>query len=483
MIFELPNCNPVNAGRPTAQAIYELLRSAILNGELPPGRRLPPTRDSAQRFGLSRSTMVAVYDRLCTEELIESRHGSGTYVSFRRPSFQPASGQSAPASPPPWLIESLERKTGSPTERLAGALPDDAIELRPGFLDPTLFPFDRFRRSTAKALRQMERTPLLNGPHAHCQGDPRLRRAVADHVALMRALACNPDNILITSGARQAIGLLARALVEREKCVVAIEEPRHGSLLDPFEAMGATICPVPVDRDGLVVDLIPPEASIICVSPACQFPLGVTLSPDRRRQLLAHARAQKCLIIEDDYCGELRTSGEPLKTLCSHDADSIFHVGTFSAAMLPSFRLGYLIAPAWAVRMLVRVRRQDEWQASSVMQAAAACFIADGHLSAHIARMRTIYADRKAAVAKAINGRFGDFLSPLPSNYGLHLAAIGNPAINWKSVCERARRKQIHVQTLARYFDAVPQPGLVFSVGAEPRERLLLAIDRLARLI
>jgi GntR family transcriptional regulator/MocR family aminotransferase len=151
--------------------------------------------------------------------------------------------------------------------------------------------------------------------------------------------------------------------------------------------------------------------------------------------------------------------------------------------MLPSFRLGYLIAPAWAVEPIIRAKRHDEWQSSSVMQAAAACFITDGHLSAHIARMRTLYAERKAVLVETIGARFGEFLSPLPSHYGLHLSALGNPAINWKSVSERARQERIHVRSLAQYFDAVPQPGLVFGIGAEPRERIRLAVDRLANLI
>jgi GntR family transcriptional regulator/MocR family aminotransferase len=483
MIFELPNCNPANAGRPTAQAIYELLRSAILNGELGSGCRLPPTRLSGRQFGLSRSTMVSIYERLCAEDLIETRRGSGTYVSFRPLGLQPAANRSAKTLPPAWLVETMGRKAGSSTWLAPHAHSGDAIELRPGFVDPKLFPFDKFRRSMTKALRHMERSPSTHGLGEGNQGDARLRRAIADHTTLMRAVVCSPDDMVITSGARQAIELIARTLVEPGNTVVAIEEPRHAPLADPFEAAGATIRLVPVDRDGMIVDLIPDDANIICVSPSSQFPLGVAMSADRRRQLHALSKERNCLIIEDDYGAELRTGGDPLQALYSRDPDSVFYVGTFSTSMLPSFRLGYLIAPAWALEPLISAKRHGEWQSSSVIQAAAASFITDGYLSAHIARMRTLYAERKSVLVEAIDTRFGENLRPLPSSYGLHMTAIGNPAINWKSVSERARQDRIHVRPLSQYYETSPQSGLVFGIGAEPRERLRLAIERLAGFI
>lgn len=483
MIFELPNCNPTNMGRPSAQAVYDLLRSAILNGELGSGSKLPPTRISGKRFGLSRSTMVSIYERLCAEELVEARRGSGTYVSLRLRAVRPSGNRTPRTSPPAWLVESIERRGEPLRGQKLQAHSSDAIELRPGYVDPKLFPFDRFRRSMVKALRQMERSPSILGMEETCQGDPRLQAAIASHAALMRAISCDPDDVVITSGAQQAMDLLARTLVERGSTVVAIEEPRHAPLVEPFAAAGAAIRLVPVDRDGIIVDLIPDDANIVCASPSGQFPLGVTMSADRRRQLHALSKTRNCLIVEDDYGGEFRTGGDPQQALYSLAPDRTFYVGTFSTSMLPSFRLGYLIAPDWGQDPLISAQRRGEWQSSSVMQAAAAIFITDGHLSAHIARMRTLYADRKKALADAIDKSFGEFLRPLPSGYGLHLSAIGNPAINWTSVSERARQDRIHVRPISRYYEAAPQSGLVFGIGAEPRERLRLAIERLATYI
>ncbi len=483
IIFELPNCNPDDARPPSAQAAYELLRSAILNGELGVGCRLPPTRQCGKRFGLSRSTMVSIYERLSAEDLIESRRGSGTFVSSRSHGPQSAAVRSHICSPPAWFARTMERRFVSVAGRTHQVQSADAIELRPGFVDPRHFPFDRFRRSMAKALRLMERTDSSHGWQGHSQGDPRLRRAVADHATLMRALACKPENIVVTSGAQQALDLIARTLVDGQDTVVAIEEPGNGPLAEPFRLAGATIRPVPTDRDGMVVDLIPDDANIVCVSPSGQFPLGVAMSAERRHQLHQLAQKRNCLIVEDDYGGEFRTSGDPLRALHSHGPDNVFYVGTFSTSMLPSFRLGYLIAPAWAVEPLIWAKRLDEWQSSSVIQAAAASFITDGHLSVHIAKMRALYRDRKSALVDAVDAHFGELLRPLPSSYGLHLSAIGNPAVDWKSLCERARLDRILVAPLSRYYSAAPQPGLVFGIGAEPAENIRLAIERLAKFI
>lgn len=483
LIFELPPYNPANAGRPSAQAIYELLRSAILNGELAAGCRLPPTRLAGQRFGLSRSTMVAIYERLAAEDLIEARRGSGTFISLRPDRVQLPGNRSAKPTPPAWFVDSMERKPGHPPDRPAKSHSNDTFELRPGFVDPALFPFDKFRRSTAKALRHMERSPSIHGLEERCQGDHRLRRAIADHATLMRALACSADDIVITSGAQQALDLVARALVEAGNTVVAIEEPRYAPLIEPFEAAGAVIRFVPVDQHGIIVELIPDDAKIICVSPSSQFPLGVTMSAERRRHLIEVAKERNALVIEDDYGGDLRTGGDPLPTLYSLDPAITFYVGTFSTCMFPSFRLGYLVAPGWALDPLVRVKSHNEWQSSSVIQAAAASFITDGYLSAHVSRMRNLYRDRKAALIDAIGSEFGEFLRPLPSNYGLHLSALGNPAINWASVSEKAKLSGIQVRPLSQYYEAAPQPGVVFGAGVEPEDRLRRAIQKLAALI
>lgn len=482
LIFELPNRIPADAKRPTAQAIYELLKTAILSGELAAGCRLPPTRAAGEQFGLSRNTMVSIYERLAAEDLIEARRGSGTFVAPLADLARPSDNHADKSSPPAWFAESVARNSRYWPNRSPPSQISDEFELRPGCVDPRLFPFDKFRRSMAKALRQMERSSSIYEQLEQSQGDYRLRHSIADHVTLMRALVCDPEDILVTSGTQQTLDILARTLVETNQTVVAIEEPFFGPLIEPFIAAGARLRRIPVDDEGMVVEAIPDDVKIVCVAPSNQFPLGVAMSAQRRQQLHAFARERNVLIIEDDYGGELRTSGEPLKTLYSHDPSIVFYVGTFSLSMFPSFRLGFMIPPKWALGPLTRAKSHGDWQSSSVVQAAAASFIKDGYLSAHVAKMRTIYKDRKSVLLDAIQTNFGGNLRPFHSTYGIHFTAIGNPAIDWVAVSSRAETCGILVRPLARYCSGPPQPGLVFGIGMEGEQRLRLAIDRLAAL-
>ena len=155
-----------------------------------------------------------------------------------------------------------------------------------------------------------------------------------------------PDDILVTSGAQQAFDLLARVLVQPGQTIVAIEDPGYPPLRVPFIAAGAVVVPVPVDEEGLIVEALPAGTQVICVTPSHQFPLGVAMSPARRQALLAYAREHDAVIVEDDYDGEFRYEGSPLEALKAADeSDVVFYIGTFSKCMLPSLRLGFIVAP------------------------------------------------------------------------------------------------------------------------------------------
>ena len=488
LIFELPVEAPADRQRLSAHAVYELLKRAILSGTLPPGTKLPPTRSAGDHFLLSRNTIIAIYERLGAEGLVIARRGSGTFVAPSIERTRTEADESRNRVPPPglalsqvWSSDAVARKMrfwvgqGSPGRLGQG------IELRPGLVDPTLFPFDEFRRCMAKALRHMERSPARSNSSLGYQGNYQLRQAIADHVALMRAMACHPDAVIVTSGAQQAFDLLARVFVEAGQTVVAVEEPGYPPIAAPFIAAGAKVVPVPVDHEGIVVDKIPAETKLVCVTPAHQFPLGVQMSAERRQQLWKFAEDAQALIIEDDYDGEFRTNGQPFKALYGPGAsERIFYVGTFSKCMFPSLRLGYLIAPEWALETLIVAKNCADWYTSSIVQTAMAAFIAQGHLSAHVARMRSVYRERKAVVLEAVEAHFGGKLRPFESSYGVHLSAEGTPEIDWEKTVQKAQEGGVQIHTLARYYSGTPSPGLLFGLGAEPKERLQVAIERLA---
>jgi GntR family transcriptional regulator / MocR family aminotransferase len=236
----------------------------------------------------------------------------------------------------------LPGRASSPSEGLQ-------VDFRPALVDSRLFPFDVFRRVSVKQLRGLERKPASYKSPQGNQGNYYLREAIIKHIALTRAVVCRLDDILVTSGAQQGFDLLARALVTPNKTIVAVEDPGYPPMRVAFAAAGARLAPVGVDDEGLIIEELPPEVGVICVCPSHQFPLGVTMSPRRRKALVEFARSHGAVIVEDDYDGEFRYDGSPLEALGTSDAsDVVFYVGTFSKCMLSALRLGFIVAPEWA---------------------------------------------------------------------------------------------------------------------------------------
>ena len=266
--------------------------------------------------------------------------------------------------------------------RAAGA---PEVDFRPALVDSRLFPFTELRKALARQFRTLERRPASYRSAQGNQGSFRLREAIARHITVTRAVVCDPDEILISCGAQQAFDVLARVLVKGPETVVAVEEPGYPPMRVAFAAAGATIVPVGVDAEGMSLDEIPERVNVICVCPSHQFPLGMTMSAERRKALIELSRAREAVIVEDDYDGEFRHDGTALQALRSTDAaDVVFYVGTFSKCMLPALRLGFLVAPDWALGALVLAKNCLDWHCSTPTQLAVAGFIADGHLARHI---------------------------------------------------------------------------------------------------
>ncbi|MGY4398740.1 GntR family transcriptional regulator/MocR family aminotransferase [Sphingomonas sp. UYAg733] len=454
-----------------ARRLNEQLKAAILGGQLKPGTRLPSSRQSATLFGMARTTIVGVYDQLLGEGYLTARHGSGTYVADSPPS-PPAAR--APDTPTPehrlnpfWFRHDVTSAFGFFDDRSAivRAPESERFDFRPGLVDLKNFPFDIWRRVSAQKERAFERAPFNYG---HPQGDKDLRSAVSMHLSVMRGVACQTDDLVITSGAQQAFDLLARILVDPGHTRVAVEEPGYGPTRIPFAAAGAALYPVEVDAEGMIIEQLPADIDIICVSPSHQFPLGSTLSKKRRAALIQFARAHGAIIIEDDYDGEFRTKGGPIKALKSaDDSDVVFYVGTFSKSTLPNIRLGFVLPPPWATRALVTAKICIDGPCSLPAQAAMTGFIAGGHLTRHIGRMRRIYGERRQLLLDLLRDDFADWLDPIESAYGMHVTALSNGAIDVDAVIATLARRNVEVRSLRRYYlGAASKAGLVFGLGS-----------------
>jgi len=478
-LFEIKLELKPRGSREASRTLHYELRAAILDGRLAAGAKLPATRKSAAFFGVSRNTAAEVYERLVTEGHAVTRHGAGTYVAEKSLAATPLASVAARRIDEAgavqrlnkfWLRADIAAAMGfwqDAGEPISAARKGTLVDFRPAMVDSRLFPLDVFRRVSAKQLRGLERKPASYKSPQGNQGNYHLRKAIIKHIAITRAVPCQAEDILVTSGAQQAFDLLARALVTPHETTVALEDPGYPPMRVAFAAAGAKLAPVGVDEEGLIIEQLPSDVRVICVTPSHQFPLGVTMSLRRRQALIEFARERGAIIIEDDYDGEFRYEGSPLPALRTARAgDVVFYVGTFSKCMLSALRLGYIVAPSWAMSTLTAAKNCLDWHCPTPIQSAVAGFIAEGHLTRHVRKMRDIYMRRRQLLLELLQDSLGQWLLPIASFYGMHIAALAHPGVDLEGAAAALQQQQVKIHTLSRYFlGPHTQVGLVFGYG------------------
>jgi len=483
------------AGAPLHRQLYAGVRDAVLAGRLAPGTRLPSTRTLAEELDCSRNTVVTAFEQLLSEGYLEGRHGSGTYVSsvlpdallgvaarHRDSAVKQAGGRGLSARGR--AIAGLERPRRRSGQAFLTGVPDVGE-----------FPFDVWGRLLGRIWRRPPPELLY---YRSAAGHLPLRHAIAETLRATRALVCTADQVLVTTGGQQAIDLVARLLLDPGDAVW-LEEPGYLGLRGALVAAGAQLCPVPVDGEGLSVAAgrkIAPKARLVAVTPSHHYPLGTVMSLARRLALLDWARANDAWILEDDYDSEYRYAGRPLASLQGLDAGRgndggrVLYVGTFSKVLFPALRLGYLVVPPSLVEPLGRARESLDDRPSAVAQPALAQFIDDGHLAAHVRRMRRRYAARQAALLEAARRHLDGLLSLAPDEAGLHLVARLGPRLagrmSDRAAAARAAAAGIAVTPLSDFYmdgalaaDPANQ-GLMLGYAAVPENEIEPAVKRLA---
>ncbi|HUA79498.1 MAG TPA: PLP-dependent aminotransferase family protein [Dyella sp.] len=476
--FEFPLALPERGSRQRLAALHGQLRAAILDERLKPGLRLPATRALADALKVSRNTVVAAYDLLLSEGYIEARRGAGNFVANLALRKDPHHAKAA-TSPSDKRLAAYWRNLAGMPAPMPGRF---AYDFRLGIPDSRAFPYDIWRRLSARALRQLSKAAPL---YDLAQGRPALREAIAQHISFARAVSCEPDDVIVTSGAQQAFDLLARVLVTPGHTVVAVEDPGYRPLRAVFLAAGARVVGVPVDEEGLIVEQLPLDANVIYVTPSHQFPLGVVMSPRRRIALLAFARARGALVIEDDYDSEFRYSGRPLDALQTLDRnDTVCYVGTFSKCLFPTLRLGYAVVPSWLRTAFVNAKHQTDWHGDVLAQDTLAAFIAEGHLVRHVRHMRKVYAERRDALLDALEQHSCDRLQVWPTDAGLHLAAKLQAGVDAQTLAVRAADEGIRLEALSAYvLDVSAVQAVGFGLGMIETGAIDEAVRKLATLM
>jgi GntR family transcriptional regulator / MocR family aminotransferase len=450
------------AGGSLYRWLYGELRAAILDGQLRPGARLPATRDLASAYHLSRATIVAAFDQLKSEGYVEGRSGSGTYVSQVLPEHLldvrgPHSEKRLPHRGVSLSLYArrLQPFRGMPPRRIR------AFRANQPALD--LFPTTLWAQVAARRLRRVSANLLAGG---EALGYRPLREAVAGYLNTSRGAKCTADQVLILSGAQEALDRTARILLNPGEAVW-MEEPGYPGAAIVFRAVGARIWPVPVDAEGLDLESGKKKwkrPRLAYVTPAHQFPLGVTMSLRRRLALLEWARRSGTLIFEDDYDSEYRYSGRPIPALQGLDRSGVvIFAGSFSAVLFPALRLGYLVVPADMVDIFAAAESVSTHHPPLLEQAILCDFITEGHFARHIRRMRELYAERLTVLLEGAKENLSDALEISSVEAGLQ-------TVGW---LRRGLRAQ-HVAELAAARDVEVVPLDVYASGRSRREGLIL---------
>lgn len=463
------------------------IRSQVASRALAPGDALPSTRLLASRLGVSRGTVVAAYDQLIGEGYLRAEQGRPTTVHPGLERIHPSTPASLPGSAPspspgsPSSFSPAPRTSGFGEGPIPHPAPvaDDAVDglpvreehlldLRPGQPDTSRVEGPAWRAAWRHAAGQ----PLPVRPDPAGQGA--LRRASAEHLRLMRALPASPDRLVITAGAREGLSLLLGTLSARSgraRLRVGVETPGYPTLRAAVEALGHERVACPVDDDGLRVDLLPAgddAPDVLIVTPSHQYPLGGSLSLQRRLELLEWAQRHDVLIVEDDFDSELRYVGAPLPTLSALDPTgaSVALLGTFSALLSPALATGYLVLPdPWLDPVLER-RRQLGVPVSALTQAAIAHLLDSGYLRRHTRRMRSVYARRRDRIRAAFAETRRARLAPMHGGVDVVITTDDEEA----AVVGRCRDAGLLVGRRSAYWSAAsPLPSEASDVDCADR--------------
>jgi GntR family transcriptional regulator/MocR family aminotransferase len=467
--------------QPLFQQVYLLLRGAIVAHALAPGTRLPSTRSLAAHLGVSRTSVLSAYEQLLAEGYAVGHPRSGTYVSDDVP---PAI---TPVEPVAGRPGEAQRRTLSAAGARYGAfgatigrVADAAFATGCCSIDAASV--EAWRRIGARAMRSLD---PVNLSYADPLGEPALRQEVAEYLRASRAVICDPNQIIIVSGAQQAIDLSIRALIDPGDAVW-VEDPGYLATRSALTAAGARLVPVPVDEHGLVVDqgrAKGPAARAAYITPSHQYPTGAIMSMARRLDLLAWAAETGGWIIEDDYDSEFRYVGRPLASLQGLDrSGSVIYVGTLSKVLFPGIRLGFAVVPRALVDAFKGARFLTDRHPPALQQAMAAAFMRQGLLTSHIRRMRQHYREARDVVVEAIGRHMGDLVDIEVPECGIQLVVHLREPISDLEVTEAARQHGVTVRPVSPlYIDQPARQGLVLGYSGFDLHRLRSAAADLAR--
>jgi GntR family transcriptional regulator/MocR family aminotransferase len=446
---------PAGTGRRVA--LEQALRQAIRSGRLPAGTVLPSSRMLAAELGVARGTVTGAYELLATEGWLVTRPGATTAVA-----------------PGP--------RAASPPEVPASAAPEPRYDFHPGRPDVYSFP----RRAWTEALREalargLDKDIWSEDP----QGHPLLRKRLAEYLGRARGVVASPPDIVVCTGYTQGFALAASALRAQGVHAVAVEDPCLALQRDALAAAGLEVVPVPVDGEGLRVDLVPSGVGAVVVTPVVHFPTGVPLSAGRRAALVELATTQDVVVIEDDYVGELTYGSAPLPPLQATAPSHVIYANSVAKVLSPGLRLGWAVVPPPLRADFLAAKTLADRGTSALDQLGFGEMLASGAFGRHLRRQRARYRRRRDHLATMLRREVPELEVWAPGAGLFLLVELPADAATADEVVAAGAERGIRLLSIADCWARGPVRARSLAVGyaANPDHQFRHAVEVLAELL
>ncbi len=462
--------------RPIWLQIVDQVIDYITKGQLAPGDPLVPTRQLAQELSISRSSVQIAYEELQSRGYVETSRRGGTKVCPLIPETDLALDElSVPVIPPNPFLENKTDKV----EHWPDVAQDEKAEIDFRLHEPYVDPGfqNSWRRASNAAMRKEN---LLTWGYSSPYGLYSVREQISRYLAIERGIYVQPEQILLTLGARQTMDIIAQALLQ-EGDLVSVEDPGFPVAWSAMHYRNMNVEPIPVDNQGLCVEQISPQSKMIFTTPSHQFPSGVLMTANRRQELLQFARENQTWIIEDDYDGEFRYRGGPMPSLFSQMPTNILYLLSFTKLLAPGIRLAAVIGPKEAIARMAKVQEFVCRHLPVMEQLTLGLFFETGDLLKHVRRMRSIYHRRHRIMIQTLTSSgLANQFHVQGTDSGLHVLLESDENFTENKAVQSALDTGVGVFPLSPYCLKSKRKGLLLGFAHLNSERIVEGVNRLA---
>lgn len=454
---------------PLNEQVYSVIRHLIIERTLKVGSKLPSSRDLSTMMAVSRNTIIQGIERLIDEGYLETKRGSGTYVTAKIPDKLIAQSMAitpqSTTTTPPKISHAIQALQPHWAQYHQHRLPGSIFRVGIGCTD--LFPQKTWSRILGRVARN---APKEIRSYNDVMGYLPLREVLASYLATTRGVHTTPEQIMIVNGTQQAINLTCQVLLNPHDEVI-LDDPGYDGALCVFKNHQASINLLHSDDEGMDIPYAKqhyPNTQLIYTAPSHQFPLGEMMSLTRRLQLLEWAKSHDKWIFEDDYNGEFRYHSRAIQALQGLDqAERVIYSGTFSKMFYPGFRLGFIVLPKALIEPFKIAKFYADAGNTFLEQAVLAAFIQEGEYAKHVRRVRKACLERQQALIQSLTQYLPEIFTITPLDSGIHSIAWINDAEDFPPLLAACKALKLGAQPLDRYtVNPLVKKALIFGFAA-----------------